>query len=82
MSRECPGLLELKACCTSLLVASCLSTVDTIVFTRVYGRPLLQENVWMQDLLSDHVFFGQAVQTLVTGEMRPDFLVVARKFCH
>ncbi len=36
----------------------------------------------MQDLLSDQVFFGQAVQTLITVEMRPDFLVVARKFCH
>ena len=34
----------------------------------------------MQDLLSDHVFFGQAVHTLITVEMRPDFLVVARKF--
>ena len=34
----------------------------------------------MQDLLSDHVFFGQAVQTLITVEMRLDFLVVARKF--
>jgi len=36
----------------------------------------------MQDLLSDHVFFGQAVQTLITVEMRPDFLIVARKSCH
>ncbi len=36
----------------------------------------------MQDLLSDHVFFGQAVQTLITLELRPDFLIVARKFSH